>query len=132
MRTVSILALTVCCVVTGNSPGEDTKPLTPVEATKKVNEKVLVEMQVKATKNRLEKRGEIYLDSEEDFKDPKNLGVVVTKAGAAKFKEAGVDDPAVHFKGKTIRVTGTVIIKEGRPRIEVDDPKRIEIVIKGK
>jgi len=41
-----------------------------------------------------------------------------------------VDDPAVHFKDKTIRVTGTVIIKEERPRIEVDDSKQIQIVEK--
>src|SRR5262245_32537422 len=109
---------------------EDAKPLTPEEATKKVNEKVVVEMLVKASKNRLEQRGEIFLDSEEDFRDPKNLGVVVTRAGAAKFKEAGVDDPAVHFKGKTIRVKGKVILKEERPRIEVTDPKQIRVIEK--
>ena len=85
-------------------------------------------MLVKASKNRLEKRGEIYLDSEENFQDEKNLGIVVTKTGAVKFKAKGVDDPAVHFKDKTIRVKGTVIIKEKRPRIEVDDPKQIVIV----
>jgi hypothetical protein len=104
----------------------------PVEAIKKVNEEVTVQMLVKATKNRLEKRGEIYLDSEENFRDPKNLGIVVTKAGAAKFKEAGVDDPAIYFKDKTIRVKGKVIIKEKRPRIEVDDPKQIQIVERDK
>ena len=32
-------------------------------------------------KDRLEKRGEIYLDAEEDFKDEKNFAVVITKAG---------------------------------------------------
>jgi hypothetical protein len=130
MRTLAVLALIGSGVVAIQAVAEDTKPLTPAEAIKKVNEKVTVQMLVKATKNRLEKRGEIYLDSEEDFRDDKNLGVVVTKAGAAKFKEAGVDDPAVHFKDKTIRVTGTVIIKEERPRIEVDDPKQIQIVDK--
>jgi hypothetical protein len=109
---------------------EDTKPLLPAEAIKKVNEKVTVQMRVKATKNRLEKRGEIYLDSEEDFRDPKNLGVVVTRVGAAKFKEAGIDDPAEHFKDKTIRVTGTVLLKEERMRIEVDDPRQIRVVEK--
>ena len=109
---------------------DDAKAITAEEATKKVNEKVVVELLVRASKNRLEQRGEIFLDSEEDFRDPKNLGVVVTRAGAAKFKEAGVDDPAVHFKDKTIRVTGTVILKEERPRIEVDDPKQIETVEK--
>jgi hypothetical protein len=106
----------------------DDKPLSAEEAIKKVNEKVTVEMTVKASKNRIEKRGEIYLDSEEDFHDAKNLGIVITKAGAAKFAEAGVKEPAAHFKGKTIRVVGTVIIKEKRPRIEVDDPKQITIV----
>ena len=130
MRTATAMTLVLVGLVVLNAPAEDTKPLTPVEAIKKVNEKVTVEMLVKATKNRLEKRGEIYLDSEEDFRDEKNLGIVVTKTGAAKFKEAGVDDPAVHFKDKTIRVKGTIIIKEKRPRIEVDDPKQIQIVEK--
>ena len=104
------------------------KPLSPVDAIKKVNEKVTVEMTVKASKNRLEKRGEIYLDSEDDFHDPKNLGIVITKTGATAFAKAGVEEPAGHFKGKTIRVTGTVIIKEKRPRIEVDEPKQIDLV----
>jgi len=113
--------------------GVEDKPLSPEDANKKVNEKVTVEMLVKASKNRLEKRGEIYLDSEEDFHDPKNLGIVITRAGAAKFAEAGVNEPAAHFKGKTIRVTGTVIVKEKRPRIEIVDPKQITIVsLKGK
>jgi hypothetical protein len=130
MRVASLLALAVCGWTVLHAAAEDAKPLTPVEAIKKVNEKVVVEMLVQASKNRLEKRGEIYLDSEKDFHDEKNLGVVVTRAGAAKFKEAGIDDPAVHFKDKIIRVKGKVIIKEKRPRIEVDDAKQIEIVEK--
>jgi hypothetical protein len=112
-----------------DAPAQDAKPLTPVEAIKKVNEEVHVQMLVKAAKNRLEKRGEIYLDSEENFRDENNLGIVITKTGAAKFREAGVNDPAVHFQDKIIRVKGTVIIKEQRPRIEVDDPKDIRIVV---
>jgi hypothetical protein len=49
---------------------------------------------------------------------------------AAKFKAAGVAGPAAHFKGKTIRVQGTVIRKEGRPRIEVGDPAQVRVVRK--
>lgn len=128
MRTLFVLTLALCGLVVMQAAAEEPKPLTPAEAIKKVNEEVTVQMPVKAAKNRLEKRGEIYLDSEEDFKDEKNLGIVITKDGAAKFKEAGVDDPAEHFKGKTIRVKGKVIIKEERPRIEVENPKQIEIV----
>jgi hypothetical protein len=127
-NTVSFVTLVVSGLAHLSVAAEESKPLTPVEAIKKVNEEVTVEMLVKATKNRLEKRGEIYLDSEEDFRDKKNLGIVVTTTGAAKFKEAGIDDPAVPFKDKTIRVKGTVILKESRPRIEVDDPVQIQIV----
>jgi len=131
MKAISCLYLFVGgFLVLRSAVAQVEKPLTPIEAIKKVNEKVLVQMQVRAAKNRLEKRGEIYLDSEENFRDEKNLGIVVTKIGAAKFKEAGVGDPAVHFKDKTIRVRGTVIIKEDRPRIEVDEPKQIQIVEK--
>lgn len=130
MRIVPVLTLALSGLVVAHVAANETKPLTPVEAIEKVNEEVTVQMLVKATKNRLEKRGEIYLDSEEDFRDEKNLGVVVTKTGAAKFKEAWVDDPAAQFKDKTIRVKGKVIVKEDRPRIEVDDPKQLRIVEK--
>jgi sulfatase modifying factor 1 len=128
MRTIPVLALYVSGLVVIQGVAQDTKPLTPVEAIKKVNEEVTVQMLVKAAKNRLEKRGEIYLDSEENFRDENNLGIVITKTGAAKFKEAGVNDPAIHFQDKIIQVKGTVIIKEQRPRNEVDDPKDIQIV----
>ena len=128
MRTTFlVLALVAPAAMTW---ADDTRPLTPAEAIKKVNEKVTVQFEVKAAKNRLEKQGEVYLDSEKDFRDKKNLGVVVTRAGAAKFQKAGVDDPAGHFKGKTIRVTGKVIVKEKRPRIEIDDPAQIKVVEK--
>jgi hypothetical protein len=107
---------------------DDDKALTPVEARKKLKEKVTVEMTVKAAKNRLENRGEIYLDSEEDFHDEKNFAVVVTKAGAAKYKEKGIEDPAEHFRDKTIRATGTVKEVDDIPRIEVDDPEQVKVI----
>jgi hypothetical protein len=47
-----------------------------------------------------------------------------------KLKAAGVDDPAGHFKGKTIRVSGKVIRKDDRPRIEVDAATQIKVVEK--
>jgi DNA/RNA endonuclease YhcR with UshA esterase domain len=120
--------IAVVFVSVGVAEEKKNKPLTPAEAIKKVDEKVTVEMVVQASKNRLEKFKEIYLDSELDFKDDKNLAVVITETGAAKYKDAGIDEPASHFKGKTIRVTGMVTLKEKRPRIEVNDPKQIEEV----
>jgi hypothetical protein len=104
------------------------KPLAPLEARKKVGEKITVEMKVQVAKDRLEKRGEIYLDAETDFRDPKNFAVIITKAGAAKLKEAGIDDPAAHFKDKIIRASGEVKLVQEVPRIEIDDPKQIRVV----
>jgi hypothetical protein len=130
MRIAAAIPLLLAGVIALPAAGQDSKALTPDEAIKQVNQTVTVEMVVRATKDRLEKRGEIFLDSEVDFQSEKNLGVVILRAGAAKFKDAGVDDPATHFKDKTIRVKGTVIIKEERPRIEVDDPKQVTIVEK--
>jgi DNA/RNA endonuclease YhcR with UshA esterase domain len=104
-------------------------PLSPLEAAKLVNEEVTVEMRVKAAKN-CPHCSQIFLDSEEDHHDPTNLAVAVTRIGKANFEESKIDDPAGYFKGKTIRVTGTVILKENRPAIEVDDPRQVEVVEK--
>jgi len=101
--------------------------LSPVEAIDRVNETVTVEMPVRRTKCCTGSR-QVFLDSEADQHDPKNLGVVVTEQGRAKFSEAGIDDPTAHYKGKTIRVRGVVIRREERPYIEVDDPGQIELV----
>jgi hypothetical protein len=103
-------------------------PVSPVEARKKVGKTVTVEMIVQTAKDRLEKRGEIYLDAELDFRDDKNFAVVITKVGAAQLKKAGIDDPATHFKGKKIRATGTVQEVDKVPRIEIDAAKNLRIV----
>jgi len=105
----------------------DDKPLTPVEARKAVGKTITVQMTVKAAKDRLEKRGEIYLDSEENFKDEKNFAVVINKDGAADLKKKCIDDPAAHFKDKVIIATGEVKEVDGIPRIEVSEAKQIKL-----
>lgn len=128
MRFLTALAVFSFALPLLGADGE--KPLSPVEARKKIGEKITVKMEVKTAKDRLEKRGEIYLDAEDDFKDEKNFAVVITKKGAASLKEAGVEDAAGHFKGKTIRATGTVKKVDEIPRIEVDDAAQIKVVEK--
>jgi hypothetical protein len=88
-------------------------------------------MLIKAAKN-CPHCSQIFLDSKEDHHDPKNLAVAVTEAGKPRFKDMGINDPAGHFKGKLIQVTGVVALKENRPRIEVDDPGQIEVAEKHK
>src|SRR5260370_42344711 len=91
-RVFALFAVSPCAGVAA----ED-KPLTPAEARKQVGKQITVEMTVRAAKDRLEKRGEIYLDAEPDFRHDKNFAVVITKAGAASLKTAGADNPADHF-----------------------------------
>src|SRR6266699_2080656 len=99
--------------------------LSAEEAINRVNESVTVEMVVQRTKCCTGSR-QVFLDSEANYRDPKNLGVVVTESGRVKFAEAGIDDPTGHCKGKTIRVRGQVIRKEERSYIEVNDVSQIE------
>jgi DNA/RNA endonuclease YhcR with UshA esterase domain len=104
------------------------KPISPVEARKRVGDQVQVQMEVRAAKDRLEKRGEIFLDSEEDFRDEKNFAVVITVKGAGSLKEKGIQVPVEHFQGKEIRVRGLVKQVDDVPRIEVDDADQIKLV----
>jgi hypothetical protein len=122
---VGLLGLIACVAA-----AEDARPLTPVEARKQVGNKITVEMEVKAAKDRLEKRGEIYLDADEDFKSDKNFAVVITRTGAAALKKAGIDNPAEHYRGKTIRATGTVSEVDKIPRIEVEEAAQLKVVDK--
>jgi hypothetical protein len=92
-----------------------------------VGKECTAEMTVKASKNAVPRRT-YYLNSEEDFHDEKNLAVVISYDHAAKFQEAGIDDPADYYKGKTIRVTGKVIKEDDEVRIRVEDPKQIKLV----
>ena len=53
-----------------------------------------------------------------------------TKKGAASLKEAGIADPAKHFKGKTITAKGKVKEVDGVPRIEIDEATQLSVVAK--
>jgi DNA/RNA endonuclease YhcR with UshA esterase domain len=121
-------ALVLACVSLAVADDRAVKPLGPIEARKQVGKEVTVQMTVRAAKDRLEKRGEIYLDAEDDFRDEKNFAVVITKKGAESLKAAGIADPADHFKGKMVRASGTVKEVDGVPRVEVDEAKQIALV----
>jgi hypothetical protein len=106
------------------------KPLTAAEARMKDGQNVFVEITIQSAKNFLADRGAVYLDSEKNFRDETNIAITITKAGAADLKKAGIDDPAEHFKGKTVRVRGTLTLKDKVARIEVKEAKQIELVTK--
>ena len=84
---------------------EEKAPLSPMEARKKVGSEIELRMVVASAKDRLEKRGEIYLDSDDDFKSEKNFAVVITKAGAASYTLSGNNN---YNRGTTINVFADV------------------------
>lgn len=102
------------------------KPLTPAEASKKVNEKVTVEMEVKSTGGNVN----VYLNSETDFKDAKNFAVFIPKESVEKFKKAKIEEPKEYYKGKIIHVTGTVTLVKEKPQLKVEEPELIKVVEK--
>jgi DNA/RNA endonuclease YhcR with UshA esterase domain len=71
-----------------------------------------------------------YLNSETDFKDSKNFTVFIDKDALAKFKEAKIEDPAAHFKGKPVQVKGKVTLHRDRPQIKLSGPEAIKVVDK--
>src|SRR4051794_28641481 len=78
------------------SPGDDEPRVIPAaEAKEHVGERCTVEMTVRVSKNAA-KRRTYFLDSEQDFRDPKNFAVVIGYDDAEKFKRAGIDDPSEH------------------------------------
>ncbi len=119
-------ALFAAVVSAGFVLAQDAAPLTPADAAKKVDQKVTVEFQVKSTGSATG----VYLNSEESFKSDKNFTVFLPKNVVEKFKAAKVDDPAAHFKGKTVRVTGTVTLFKEKPQIKVEGPDQIKLVEK--
>jgi hypothetical protein len=102
-------------------------PLTAEEVKKRVNQKVTLELTVQATgmSSTL-----LFLNSATDRKAEDNFTVVLEKPAVEAFKTMGVASPLEHFKGKKIRVTGTLSLFREAPQIKVDDPKQIEIVEK--
>ena len=116
---VFLLPAAICAQEAGAS-----RPITPEEALKRVDQKVTVAMEVKSTGGNTAR----YLNSESDFRDNKNFAVFIPNAALSGFKQAGIADPGELYKGKTIVVTGTVALAQGRPQIRVENAGQIKVV----
>jgi DNA/RNA endonuclease YhcR with UshA esterase domain len=124
-----VLGVLVCVNALVHADGKEAAPLSPAEAAKKVDQKCTVAMDVKSTgKSRGGKL--VFLNSEANFRDGKNFTLVIDRAALAKFKKASITDPAAHFKGKKVLVTGKVTLFQNRPQIKVDDPAQIKVLEK--
>ena len=126
MQNVNFFSLII--LLSCHSADDAKSVISASEAAKKIGEKVTVEMEVKSVGRG--KSGVYFLNSEENYRSNENFTLFIDRAGAAKFKKAGIPDPAEHFKGKKVRATGTVKLYKERPEIVVEDPMQIELVEK--
>jgi hypothetical protein len=124
---VAALASTTVSVFADDK--EASKDIAPAEARKHIGESVRVTMLVRKTKDS-DKTKRVYLDSETDYRDAKNFGVVIEYAAKAKFKDAGIAEPHVYYKDKTIRVTGKPFLEDGLVFIKAASPEQITVVEK--
>lgn len=101
------------------------KPIPADEAKDHVGETITVAMTVKHAKDATHEES-VFLDSEADYKDPKNLAVTIPYKYVPLFKHAGNADLVSRYEGRAIRVTGKVVREKDQIRIRVTDPKQIE------
>jgi hypothetical protein len=127
LALITLSPVGVARATAGDDAKKSEKVLPATEARNHVGKECTFEMKVKASKNAAPRKT-YFLDSEEDFHDTNNLSVVISYDHADKFREAGIDDPADHYKDKTIHVTGKVIEEDDQIRIRVEDPKNIKVL----
>lgn len=116
-----LLGMAVCTA-------DDAPPrIKPEEARKFVDQKVEVIFEVKHAKHS-EKRKTVFLDSEDDFRSSRNLGVAIIEKGLADLKtKKSIGKPEEYYANKKIRVTGTVVIREENAYIDVDTAEQIDL-----
>jgi DNA/RNA endonuclease YhcR with UshA esterase domain len=109
--------------------GPPQRPISPAEAAKAVDQKCTVLMEVKSIGK--DRRGRfVFLNSEANYRDGKNFTLVIDRSALENFKKASIADPAAHFKGERVLVTGKVTLFQNRPQIKIDDPTQIKIMKK--
>ncbi len=126
IRLLAFVGLFLGCAVAGVAD-EAPPRIKPEEARQFVDMKVEVVFEVKHAKHS-EKRKTVFLDSEEDFRSVKNLGVAIIEKGLADLKtKKSIGHPEEYFANKKIHVTGTVVIREENAYIEVDTADQIDL-----
>src|SRR5437762_9231483 len=120
----AVMAILLLLPLSVLSAQEATRPITPDEALKRVDQKVTVAMEVKSTGGNTAR----FLNSETDFRGEKNFAIFIPNIALAAFKQAGIADPAEYYKGKSVVVTGTVALSQNRPQIRVENPSQIKVL----
>lgn len=121
-------ALLTVVILAAPIHADEDKALTVEEASKKVAQTVTVELVVQSTGETRSGNKLLFLNSEKDFRSPKNFTIVIDGKLLDKFAKADVADPKNFYANKTIRVTGKVSLYQNKPQIRVEGPEQIKVV----
>lgn len=125
MRPLTRLAWLMLVLLSPSMAQDAPRPINPAEAAGRVDQVVTVEMTVKGARV---VNDVCFLNSEDDFKDPKNLTLFLGSEVIAALKQAGVSSPAAYYRGKRVRIQGRVTLFRDRPQIVVDNPRQLQVV----
>lgn len=116
-------------VPTATDGGPATSPVAidAAHAAEHLGEECIVEMVVRAARA-LADKDICFLNSRRDRRAEDNFTAVIFKDGLQRFREAGIENPALRFLDCRIRVRGVVGKHQDRPQIVVEDPAQIEVV----
>lgn len=127
MRQIIKVATSIVCLLGWCAAADQPPRIQPQEARQHVGQKVEVVFEVKASKNSI-KRKTVFLDSETDFRDVRNLGIAISEQGQTELKtQRHIEDAATFYRGKQIRVVGVVVLEDERPYIKVDYAEQLDL-----
>lgn len=101
--------------------------IAPADAREHDGEECDVEMVVESSRG-LPDKNICFLNSSRNHRDDDNFTVVIRKGGLERLKADGIDAPAEHYLMATIRVHGTITLRDGKAQIMVDEPGQVVIV----
>ena len=127
MKRRTLLTLAALCLTAWLTNVARAETIAPEDAEDHLGEQVTVKMEVEASKYMRDK-GICFLNSMRNHRDPDNFAVVMFSDALEAFAKKGIEDPADHFYGKTIEVSGQVKKYRDQVQIEVDEPDQIEVV----
>lgn len=132
LTALSLAANAAQITSAGDSSKAPLKVIRPDDAKEHDGKEVTVEFKVAASFEAADK-GVCFLNSLKDRDDPKQFTAFINHDALLKFRQdSKTAKPADYFKGKKIRVSGTIKLYQSRYEIEVASPEQIKTVTEEK
>lgn len=122
--SMALVLVAILAARPANLAAADETPGTLADIQEHIGKEVSVEFVV-ASSRALDSGKFCFLNSQKSFTHKENFTVAIDAKAIAKYAETDIDDPAEHFRGKTIRVRGKVTLHREKPQIVVSDPAQI-------